>query len=540
MRIVITGPKCAGKSSVARRLAELACLELIETDNLIERIYQERFGKNLNCRGIYREHGEDFFRALEREAVRECEDVDWLIISTGGYTLMDPENRSILRDESVLILLYADPAVLWERMQNYTGIAPFLEGPEGKAYFFERTNKILDVLAPYCDIKFDTSLYSMDEIDKIAEKLLERLACEFAIRSRSPNTIGSVLRVMTFGESHGSAIGAVVDGLPAGIPISKEDIQKHLDRRRPGQSRITTPRNESDEVKILSGVFEGKTTGAPIALIIENKDVDSSKYDSIKELFRPGHADFTFWAKYGHRDYRGGGRSSGRETAARVAAGAVAIEELKRRGIDIIAYTLKIGDIVAKNIDYSKIETNPVRTADPYAAELMEKKILEVKAEGDSIGGMIQLEIKGVPAGLGDPVFYKLDARLAAAILSLGAVKGIEFGAGFKVAEMKGSENNDQMQDGRFLTNNAGGILGGISTGEDIVVRIAVKPTPSILKEQKTIDIYGKNRTIRIEGRHDPCIVPRLVPVVEAMAAIVILDALLIQERLKKIKGNKG
>ncbi len=536
MKIVITGPKCSGKSFAGKVLAEYAQIPLIETDRVIEELFKREHSKELTCREICREYGEGYFRELERKAVRECSDNDWCIICTGGYTLMDSDSRRFLRKDAILVLLYANPEVLWERMEKFTGIPPFLSGADGKIQFFERVKTLLDVVEPYCDIKIDTTELDLDEVQDI---LLGRLAEEFAIRATSFNTIGQILRLTTFGESHGPAIGAVLDGLPAGIEISEDDIQKHLNRRRPGQSQITTPRKEEDRVRILSGVFEGKTTGSPVALLIENKDVDSSKYERFREIFRPGHADFTFWSKYGHRDHRGGGRSSGRETAARVAGGAIAIEELKRRGITIIGYTLEVAGIRAKQIDYKQIEKNPVRAPDEESSKLMEQAILSARSEGDSVGGVIQLEIKGVPAGLGDPVFCKLDARLSQAIMSLGAVKGIEFGVGFEAARMKGSENNDQMENGKFLSNNAGGILGGISTGQDIVIRVAVKPTPSISKEQRTIDIYGKNHTIRIEGRHDPCIVPRLIPVVEAVSALVILDALLIQERLRSSRAEK-
>jgi chorismate synthase len=286
-------------------------------------------------------------------------------------------------------------------------------------------------------------------------------------------------------------------------------------------------------VRILSGVFDGKTTGTPVCIVVFNEDKDSSKYDEIRELFRPGHADFTFWKKYGIRDHRGGGRSSGRETAARVAAGAIAKKILSEKGIEIIAYAEEIAGIKGSIVDFGYIEKNPVRAADPEAEPLMEAAIRKARTEGDSVGGIVRLIVKNVPHGLGDPVFYKLDARLGMAFFSIGAVKGVEIGSGFESSRVRGSMNNDQIENGQFLTNNAGGILGGISTGQDITARIAVKPTPSIHKAQKTVDTEGHNRTIEIEGRHDPCIVPRIIPVVESMTALVILDALEIQSRIK-------
>ncbi|MCX7679302.1 MAG: chorismate synthase [Spirochaetes bacterium] len=350
----------------------------------------------------------------------------------------------------------------------------------------------------------------------------------------SPNTFGHILRVTTFGESHGKALGAVIDGMLPGIPLKEEDIQSQLNRRRPGQSYVTTPRQEHDTVSILSGVFDGKTTGTPICMIVYNKDQDPSVYNAVKDVFRPGHADFTFWKKFGIRDHRGGGRSSGRETLARVAAGAIALRMLRERGIDVFAFAEEIGGIKGNKIEKSFIEKNPVRAADPDKAKEMEEAIALAMEMRDSLGGIVRCIVQGVPAGLGDPVFYKLDARLAMAVMSIGAVKGIEFGSGFDAARKKGSENNDQMANGVFLTNNAGGILGGISTGQDIVMRIAVKPTPSIGKMQRTMDVEGKNVEISIKGRHDPCIVPRIIPVIESMVALVIYDCLALQARIGK------
>jgi len=341
------------------------------------------------------------------------------------------------------------------------------------------------------------------------------------------NTFGEIFRVTTWGESHGPAIGVVIDGCPSGIDLDEAVIQKDLDRRRPGQSEVTTPRSESDTVMILSGVFEGQTTGTPISLQIKNRDSDSSQYDNLRDVFRPGHADFTFFKKFGIRDHRGGGRSSGRETASRVAAGAIAKCVTEKSGVEIVAYARQIGDICAETIDYSVIESNPVRCPDPLAAVKMKDLILAAKDDGDSVGGIVEIVVKNCPPGLGDPVFDRLDAELAKALMSIGTIKGVEIGSGFDVVMKKGSENNDELSSDGFLSNNAGGILGGISTGQDIIIRIAVKPTSSILREQRTINRKGEDATIKIEGRHDPCIVPRVVPVAESMVALVIADKLL-------------
>ena len=349
----------------------------------------------------------------------------------------------------------------------------------------------------------------------------------------SANTFGENFRVTTFGESHGRAVGVVIDGVPSKLKISVEAIQKELNRRKPGQSAITTQREEEDKVEILSGVFDGKTTGTPICLLVWNKDQRSSDYDELKDVLRPGHAGFTYLAKYGIYDYRGGGRSSGRETIGRVAAGAVAKIILAKNKIQIIGYTKEIAGIEAKDIDYAQIEKNAVRCADANAAKKMEKKILEAMKSGDSVGGIVEVKISGCPAGLGNPVFDKLEADLAKAMLSIPAVKGFEIGSGFQSAKMLGSEHNDEFYfDKRknrisTKTNFAGGVLGGISTGEDIVFRIAVKPTSSISKLQRTVDDRGVKNKIKIEGRHDPCICPRIVPVAEAMAGVVIVDHLL-------------
>jgi chorismate synthase len=350
------------------------------------------------------------------------------------------------------------------------------------------------------------------------------------------STFGTLFCVSTFGESHGPAIGCIIDGCPPNIDIDQSDIQFELDRRRPGQSSVTTPRKETDTVEILSGVFEGKSTGAPIALLIRNADQRSKDYSTIKDVFRPGHADMTFQMKYGIRDYRGGGRSSGRETACRVAAGAVAKKVLNGMGISIIAYTEQVGSIKAKTFDPACIETNAVRCADPVAAEHMIDLIESLAIEGDSIGGAVGCRIFGLPAGLGDPVFDKFDALLAHALMSIGTVKGIEFGQGFAAIQMTGSAHNDAFTAGddgiSTATNHAGGILGGITNGEEVVCRLAIKPPSSIAKTQQTVTKQGDATDISVTGRHDPCICPRVVPVVEAMAALVVLDRLMVQRSI--------
>ncbi len=343
------------------------------------------------------------------------------------------------------------------------------------------------------------------------------------------NTFGEIFKVTTFGESHGEALGCVIDGIPAGLVIDTDFLQSELDRRKPGsRGASVTGRKESDTAEILSGVFEGKATGTPLAILIKNTNQHSSDYSDIKNKFRPGHGDFTYYEKYGLRDYRGGGRSSGRETCARVAAGAVAKMFLKTKEIKITAYTKEAAGIKAEVFDEKEIENNTLRTPDKNAAVLMEKKIEELKKEGNSAGGIIECVISGIKAGLGEPVFDKADALLSHAMLSIGAVKGIEFGAGFSAASLTGKENNDEMSQGfGFKSNNAGGILAGITTGADIIFRIAVKPVPSIYMTQKTVDINGNECEMKIQGRHDVCLCPRIVPVVEAMSAIVITDLLL-------------
>ena len=327
------------------------------------------------------------------------------------------------------------------------------------------------------------------------------------------NTFGRNFRITTFGESHGNALGAVIDGCPPGIPLDGTDIQPLLDRRRPGRSPLTSPRQETDTVEILSGVFEGKTTGTPIAVIVRNRDVRSGDYEHLREVFRPGHADFTYQEKYGTRDHRGGGRSSGRETVGRVAAGAIAMKYLAMNGITVS------GRIVSVHGKSGPAE--------------IEAEIRAAKDAGDSVGGIAEVVAHGCPAGLGDPVFGKLDALIAGAMMGIGAVKGVGIGDGFAVADRFGSENNDAMTGEGFASNHAGGILGGISSGQDIVVRIAVKPTPSITKTQKTRDIHGTVVDISVGGRHDPCILPRIIPVAEAMLALVLADCLLEQGKYR-------
>jgi chorismate synthase len=339
------------------------------------------------------------------------------------------------------------------------------------------------------------------------------------------NTFGRNFRCTTFGESHGKALGVVIDGCPAGIPLCEEDIQPVLDRRRPGQSDLVSPRKEPDRVEILSGIFGNMTTGAPLALVIGNADSNPRDYKDMADVFRPGHADITWQEKFGCRDYRGGGRSSGRETVARVAAGAVAMKVLQQAEIIITARVCEI---------HGKISTHE-----------MESEIRAARDSGDSVGGIVEIVAKGCPAGIGDPVFGKLDAMIAGAMMGIGAVKGVEIGEGFGAAALYGHENNDPITKDGFLSNHAGGILGGISNGADIVVKIAVKPTPSISRDQQTITTSGEPATISIRGRHDPCIVPRIVPVAESMLALVILDALLGQEmyeefsRISPKAGNR-
>ncbi len=343
------------------------------------------------------------------------------------------------------------------------------------------------------------------------------------------NSFGLLFRVTTFGESHGPALGAVVDGCPPGLTLDEAYIQEELDKRKPGKAPGESPRKEADRVAILSGVFEGKTTGMPIALVIYNQDARPGAYEPLKDLFRPGHGDCTYLWKYGLRDWRGGGRSSGRETVARVAAGAVAKRLLEEWGIEVLAYTVALGGVKAQKRDLSVIYKNRLFCPDLQAAEKMEERIKEVRAKGDSIGGIVEIVARGVPAGLGEPVFDKLDAELSKALMSIGAVKGVEIGAGFAAAEMLGSEHNDEITPEGFKTNNAGGILAGISNGDEIICRVAVKPIPSISKEQETITVRKTPARIKVGGRHDASAIPRIVPVCQAMVRLVLADHLLRQ-----------
>lgn len=335
----------------------------------------------------------------------------------------------------------------------------------------------------------------------------------------SGNTFGTLFKITTYGESHGPALGVVIDGCPAGLPLSEADIQKELDRRRPGQSSVTTPRRESDTAVIESGVFNGLTTGTPIAVRIVNENHHSTDYENIARCFRPGHADRGYFEKYGIRDYRGGGRASGRETAARVAAGAVAKKLLAAEGIGVRAWVKSVGPITAQNSDPDETEKNPVRCGDSEAAVKMEEYILKTAAEKDSCGGTIECRADGLPVGWGEPVFDKLDALLAHAMLSVGSIKGIEFGSGFEAARLHGSENN--------RPGHSGGITGGLSDGEPLFFRVAVKPTPSVFRPQECLTETGETATVTLKGRHDPCLCPRLVPVIEAMTALVLADAAL-------------
>lgn len=351
------------------------------------------------------------------------------------------------------------------------------------------------------------------------------------------NSFGEIFEVTTFGESHGKAVGVVVDGVPAGLPLDREVIQRDLDRRRPGKSEMETSREERDEVEILSGIFEGKTLGTPISMLVKNKDVQSKSYEERRYKPRPGHADLTYRQKYSHVDYRGGGRSSGRETVGRVAAGAIAKELLRSKGVKIVGYVTEIMGIgLEERPDIETIaenrEKNDVRCADLDLAEKMKERIREIDEEGDSTGGVVEILATDLPAGLGEPVFDKLDAEIAKALMSIGSVKGVEIGMGFEVSKRKGSEVNDEMvlENDRIQssTNNAGGVLGGLSTGESLISRIAVKPTPSINKSQGTVDLKkGEESELQLEGRFDPNICPRIVPVAESMVAIVLVDMML-------------
>lgn len=350
------------------------------------------------------------------------------------------------------------------------------------------------------------------------------------------NTFGQLFRLTTFGESHGPGIGGVIDGMPSGLLVDTDFLQSELNRRRPGQSALTTARKESDRVELLSGVFEGRTTGCPIGFLVRNENQHSADYDNLRDVFRPSHADFTYQTKYGWRDHTGGGRTSARETVARVVGGAFAKMFLKQYGIRITAYTSQVGSIALSNAwdsyDFSLIEQNPVRCPDPVKAEEMAALIAQVKAEGDTIGGVITCVIEGCPVGLGEPVFGKLHAALGAAMLSINAVKGFEYGEGFAGVESRGSEQNDIFVPSPHgittLTNHSGGVQGGLSNGQPIYFRVAFKPVATLLREQQTVTASGEPTVIKARGRHDPCVLPRAVPIVEAMSAMVIVDNLML------------
>ena len=350
----------------------------------------------------------------------------------------------------------------------------------------------------------------------------------------SGNTFGVLFRVTTFGESHGPGLGAVIDGCPPGLELAASDIQEEVDRRRPAGNTASTPRQEDDRVEILSGIFEGKTTGTPIALVIRNREADSGAYDDLREVFRPGHGDFTYAKKYGIRDHRGGGRASGRETAARVAAGAVARKVLAREEIAVSGCTVELGGVGIETRSGAAAGSNRLRCPDARAAARMEARLEEARREGDTLGGIVEVRVTGCPAGLGEPVFDKLDADLAKALMSIGTVKGVEIGAGFSAARLKGSQCNDPIGPGGFETNRAGGVLAGIATGQEIVIRAACKPIPSIALEQETIDTRGNPKRISVRGRHDACVIPRVIPVCEAMVCLVLADHLLRQNAISK------
>ena len=528
MNIVLMGSKGAGKSTLGEALSAATGMEAIDTDRRIEERYEANEGNRATCREIYTAAGEDGFRALERAVALEAAEESYKLVVTGGGMMLDPDSRRALRKGAILVFLTAAPDVLWARATE-KGLPPWLAGEDGREKFGVQVQFREEVLRPFADILFDTT---DGEPAAQAGRLLASIGEELAVRQTAASTYGDIIRMTGFGESHGRAIGTVLEGLRPGIEFNEAILQEQLDRRRPGQSKVVTQRKEPDTVEILSGVFEGKTTGAPIAMVIYNQDQRSKNYDNVKDVFRPGHGDFTFYKKYGFRDYRGGGRQSGRETACRVAAGAVPMKLLKEKGVTIIAHAVEVAGIEAKTCDHSTIERNPVRCADPEAAKAMEQAILDARSDKDSVGGVIQLEIHGLPVGLGDPIFGKLDARLCAAIMTIGAIKGVEVGGGFALCKLRGSEANDAMWDGAFRSNYAGGILGGISTGAPVILRVAVKPTASIASKQTTTDEHGKNVEIEVLGRHDPCIVPRAVPVVEAMAALVVLDAWEVQCRL--------
>jgi len=352
------------------------------------------------------------------------------------------------------------------------------------------------------------------------------------------NSFGEIFRITTYGESHGKGIGAVIDGCPSGINLLPQDFDSEMERRRPGLGAFDTARKEEDRVEILSGVFEGITTGAPISLFIPNKDARSKSYEILKALFRPGHADYAYFKKYGHFDFHGAGRYSARETAARVAAGVIAGKILDPKGIIVDAYTIELGGIKAESFGMDKGIGSPLYCPDPKAELLMTEALKKAKEDGDSLGGIVEIKVAGCPPGLGEPVFDKLDADLAKAVMSIGAVKGVEIGAGFGAARLKGSENNDPITPKGFLTNKAGGILGGISNGDHIIIRAAVKPIPSIGIEQDTIDREGRPSKIRMSGRFDVCAIPRVIPALEAMVKITIADHYMRFMAMKALDGE--
>ncbi len=347
------------------------------------------------------------------------------------------------------------------------------------------------------------------------------------------SSFGTLFTITTFGESHGAGVGVVVDGMPPGIAVAVEAIQRELDRRRPGQSALTTQRQEADRVEVLSGIYDGVTLGTPIAMLVRNSDSRSKDYDALKDVYRPGHADYAYAQKYGVRDHRGGGRASGRETVGRVAAGALAKLALATAGVTIVGGTVRVADVEAAARDWDEVERNPVRCPDAAAAADMARAIERARDEKDSLGGVVEIVARGVPAGWGDPTMAKLDAALGAAMLSIPATKGVEIGGGFEMTRRRGSETNDVFEDGRYRTNHSGGVSGGISNGADVVVRVAVRPATSIGKPQTMATAEGGTRTVAIEGRHDPCICPRVVPVAESMVAIVLVDAWLRQRALR-------
>ncbi len=531
MKIVLIGAKASGKSTIGRELARELGLQYVETDELLVQLYNSKKhgGGHLSCREIFDALGEEGFRNLEQEAVAHIEEHDWKVIITGGSTFVFANNRRILRKNAIVVYCKCAVEELIARLHK-DGV---VTGGLSKAVFLDWYKKDIErkdeIYSGFADIILDTEAEKPQEL---ARRCREALHEELAIRCTEANTFGEIIRLTTFGESHGEALGAVLDGVGAGIAITREDIQKELDRRRPGQSAVTTPRGEKDAVHILSGIFNGYTTGSPIALVVYNSDSDSSKYEAIRDRFRPGHADFTFFHKYATHDYRGGGRSSGRETVARVAGGAIAKKRLLQRGVSLYAHTVELAGITARTCDYDAIEKNAVRCGDMDVAQKMVDAVEAARSKNDSVGGIVQLEVHGLVPGLGDPVFAKLDARLGHAMMSIGAVKGIEIGDGFEMARLRGSGSNDAMNTQGFATNNAGGVLGGISTGAPLLMRIAVKPTPSISQPQETINKEGEAASVTVEGRHDPCIVPRIIPVIESMAALVVLDAWEIQSRL--------